>query len=135
MGNWIRDKNEELNPQNMKKIEEFYTKAKEFKPDYYKTWHHFALLNFDAINIHNDKTNLYNENMMNLHNNEHQLIEEKHIYIKNALEGFMRSITLGTSSEYKSPYLLQGILIRKIFYFTVHFGKFLRVLSYELSFS
>jgi len=67
MGNWIRDKNEELNPQNMKKIEEFYTKAKEFKPDYYKTWHHFALLNFDAINIHNDKTNLYNENMMTSH--------------------------------------------------------------------
>lgn len=35
----------------MGQIEEFYVKSKEFKPDYYKTWHHFALLNFDAIII------------------------------------------------------------------------------------
>lgn len=39
----------------MGQIEEFYLKSKEFKPDYYKTWHHFALLNFDAIVIPQEK--------------------------------------------------------------------------------
>ncbi|EAS01249.1 phosphatidylinositol 3- and 4-kinase family protein (macronuclear) [Tetrahymena thermophila SB210] len=94
MGNWIRDKTDELNSFNMKKIGEFYQKAKDFKPDYYKTWHHFGLLNFDAINMKQDDT----------------IIEQKRVYIKNALEGFMRSITLGTSSEHKSPYILQDSL-------------------------
>lgn len=69
---------------------EYYEKSKEFKSDYYKTWHHYGLLNFDAIQMAADN----------------QTPEIKIIYIKNALVGFIRSITLGTSSEHKSPYLL-----------------------------
>lgn len=77
----------------MKKIEEYYEKAKEFKPEYYKTWHHFALLNYSAIDTFSNICSPY----------------ESRGYIINALEGFMKSIALGTSSEHKSPYLFQGI--------------------------
>jgi len=78
-------KSEELDAAKLKKIEEYYEKSKEYKPEYYKTWHHFALLNFAAI----DMTEAGNTDRTD--------------YIINALEGFMRSISLGTSSEHKSP--------------------------------
>lgn len=78
-----------LDHAKMKKIEEYYEKSKEFKPEYYKTWHHFALLNFSAISMLEDKST----------------IDEKTGYIINALLGFMRSVGYGVSSEHKSPTL------------------------------
>ncbi|EGR30890.1 phosphatidylinositol 3- and 4-kinase family protein, putative [Ichthyophthirius multifiliis] len=98
MGNWLRDKAEDLSqPEIIEKIERFYQSSKNFKADYYKTWHHYALLNFDAINIAH---NSLGENQE----------EKKQQYIKNALEGFMKSISLGASQEHKSPYLFQDSL-------------------------
>lgn len=76
----------------LKKIEEYYEKSKQCKSEYYKTWHHFALLNFEAVDMMEESNS------------------DKTTYILNALEGFMKSIALGTSSEHKSPYLFQDSL-------------------------
>lgn len=104
MGIWLREtvinqpkyfhllfnkKSEELDKNKIKKIEEFYEKSKEFKPDYFKTWHHFALLNFTVLDMMKEESDT----------------KEKVDYILNALDGFMKSISLGTSSEHKSPFL------------------------------
>ncbi|KAL4492653.1 hypothetical protein ABPG73_010202 [Tetrahymena malaccensis] len=93
MGIWMRETGEELDKQKIKKIEEYFEKSKEFKSDYYKTWHHFALLNFDVLDMMEEIDT-----------------REKLDYILNALEGFMKSISIGTSSEHKSPYLFQDCL-------------------------
>ena len=79
---------------DFEQINNLYKQSLEFNPDYHKTWHSYALINFDsAKQYQNEAINLISEN--------HMLA---------AIKGFIKSIALGYQAEHTSKFLLQDSL-------------------------
>lgn len=49
LGMWAKVKNENLNHEIIKKIFDFFTQATQLNSENYKSWHQYALLNFEAV--------------------------------------------------------------------------------------
>lgn len=52
MGNWMREKTEELYPSSLDVINKLYTDSLSFDPLNHKTWHAYAMLNYDMVKFY-----------------------------------------------------------------------------------
>ncbi len=56
MGNWMRQKADDLQPKSLEAINKMYKESLKFFPRNHKTWHAYAMLNYDFVMYYSDGT-------------------------------------------------------------------------------
>lgn len=105
LGLMIKEKTEELTVEAIEKINTLYLTSIQINEKYYKAWHAYALINFEAAEFH-QKINGHKSGMQSVNYRDLQITK----YIENAVKGFIKSISLGCNQEKKSRFLLQDSL-------------------------
>ncbi len=49
LGQWMKEKIEELSEKNINEIQTLFDRSIQYNQDYYKAWHMYAAINFEAV--------------------------------------------------------------------------------------
>ena len=98
LGFWAKEKVEELNEKAIEEIFKCYSMSIRDNPDYYKVWHHYALLNFEAVEFFEGKDRSTDQ------------LKEKHILC--AVKGFVKTISLGGKNMFQDSLRLLSLIFK-----------------------